>query len=115
MSVSMRVHTVHKVEYGEPLLSAYHQYDFLDLLGKLGIDIYPGDKSSEDQEIDRQSLEELRDVLVSEVGQKYEEYRAIMSSCLKCMDMSVNQFVHIINTLLNESDQSNNYIHISWW
>lgn len=115
MSINMRVHTVHEIEYGEPLLSAFHQYDFLDLLGKLGVNIYPEVKCSENQEIDRQSLEEARDVLVGKNAKKYVEYCAIALPYLERMEMPMNKFVGVINYLLSESDQRNSHINISWW
>ena len=81
--------------------------------------ILPIDKSAEDAytddfEIARSGLQQLRKH-ISEQDETFRQNAEEFYSCLAKVGMDREKFIEVLDCLINGSDQSDAYVHVSWF
>ena len=70
---------------------------------------------TDDYEVEREELKRLRQILVDK-DEKYRENEEELNRYLTKIEMTLEEFItKVLDTLINESDQQNEYVLISWY
>lgn len=115
MSRNLHVGTVYRIEYGYPgLYGADGQDALYDIFRMFGVDTSTEDRYVDDYEVERTELERLREDIISqkEIFQKYAEP---FEKALKRMEQTREGFIKVLDRLINDSDQQNSWVFISWF
>ena len=70
---------------------------------------------TDDYEVEREELKRLRQMLIDK-DEKYRENEEELIRYLTKIDMTLEEFItKVLDRLINESDQQNEYVLISWY
>lgn len=86
-----------------------------DIFSMFEIENNAEDIYTDDYEVEREELKRLRQMLTDK-GEMYQENEEELNKCLEKIEMSLEEFItEVLDTLINESDQKNEYVLISWY
>ena len=70
---------------------------------------------TDDYEVEREELKRLRQMLIDK-DEKYRENEEELNRYLTKIDMTLEEFItKVLDRLINDSDQQNEYVLISWY
>ena len=70
---------------------------------------------TDDYEVEREELKRLRQMLIDK-DEKYRENEEELTRYLTKIEMTLEEFItKVLDRLINESDQQNEYVLISWY
>ncbi len=115
MSRSLHVGTVYQIEYGYPgLYGGDGQEALYKIFIMFDIPITAVDCYDDDYEVDRDDLRRLRKI-IAENGPEFQEQTAEFEKTLSEASIDKEQFITALDSLINDSDQRNSYVYISWF
>ena len=85
-----------------------------DIFSMFEIENNAEDIYTDDYEVEREELKRLRQMLTDK-DEKYQENEEELMKCLEKIEMTLDKFIDVLDTLINESDQKNEYVLISWY
>ena len=85
-----------------------------DIFSMFEIENNAEDIYTDDYEVEREELKRLRQILIDK-DEKYRENEEELMKCLEKIEMTLDKFIDVLDTLINESDQKNEYVLISWY
>ena len=70
---------------------------------------------TDDYEVEREELKRLRQMLIDK-DEKYRENEEELNRYLTKIEMTLEEFItKVLDRLINDSDQQNEYVLISWY
>ncbi len=116
MSRQLHFGTTYQVQYGYGGMFGSDGQDALyDIFSMFEIENNAEDIYTDDYEVEREELKRLRQMLTDK-DEKYRENEEELNKCLEKIEMSLEEFItEVLNTLIDESDQKNEYVLISWY
>lgn len=114
MSWSLYVGTTYQIEYGSAGICGSDNQDALYQIFSI-FDICTTASGCYDAnyEVERIELQHLRSIL-SERGEEFEDNAEEFMEVLNEKDMTEDELLEVLNTLINDSDQRNEYVFLSW-
>lgn len=115
--MSRNLHTAKKyqVEYTSTVIAGGMSQDVLDLIFmEFEISTNKIDEYDDEYDLERAELVRLRDEIVNQTG-FYPEQKDFLKAQLGQIGLSVEEFVEALNRLITTSDQSNEYVLLSWY
>ena len=86
-----------------------------DILSMFEIENNAEDIYTDDYEVEREELKRLRQMLIDK-DEKYRENEEELTRYLTKIEMTLDEFItKVLDRLINESDQKNEYVLISWY
>lgn len=116
MSRQLHFGKTYQVQYGYGGLFGSDGQDALyDIFSMFEIENTAEDIYDDDYEVEREELKRLRQMLTDK-DEMYRENEEELSKCLEKMEMNLDEFITVVlDTLINKSDQQNEYVLISWY
>lgn len=115
MSRQLHIGEVYQVKYRYGGLYGSDGQDALyDIFSMFEIENNAEDIYTDDYEVEREELKRLRQMLTDK-DEKYLENEEELNKCLEKIDMTLDKFIDVLDILINESDQNNEYVLISWY
>ena len=87
---------------------------FYDILTMFEVDNSAEEAYTDDFEIARSGLQQLRKH-ISEQDETFRQNAEEFYSCLAKAGMDREKFIEVLDCLINGSDQSDAYVHVSWF
>lgn len=87
---------------------------FYDIMSMFDIENSAEDRYTDDYEVERTELQKLHQV-ITEKGECFKAHEKEFNNCLKMMEQTHDEFVGILDSLINDSDQQNEYVLFSWF
>ena len=87
---------------------------YYDNMTMFEVDTSAEDDYTEDFEIARSGLQQLRKH-ISEQDETFRQNAEEFYSCLAKAGMDREKFIEVLDCLINGSDQSDAYVHVSWF
>lgn len=85
-----------------------------DIFSMFEIENDAEDIYTDDYEVEREELKRLRQMLIDK-DDMYRENEEELNKCLEKIKLTLEDFIEILDTLINKSDQKNEYVLISWY
>lgn len=85
-----------------------------DIFRMFDIENNAEDIYTDDYEVEREELKRLRQMLTDK-GEEFKANGAKLNKCLEKAGLTLDKFVEVVDDLINNSDQSNEYVLISWY
>ena len=86
-----------------------------DIFSMFAIENNAEDIYTDDYEVEREELKRLRQMLIDK-DEKYRENEEELTRYLTKIEMTLEEFItKVLDRLINESDQQNEYVLISWY
>lgn len=86
-----------------------------DIFSMFEIENNAEDIYTDDYEVEREELKRLRQMLIDK-DEKYRENEEELTRYLTKIEMTLDEFItKVLDRLINESDQQNEYVLISWY
>lgn len=115
MARNLHVAKVWRIEYEYPGMYAYDSQDvFYNILEMFGIEHSAEDIDTDDFDIERPELQRLRQHIVERDG-TFRRHAKTFHAELKKIGMSRKRFITVLDRLINDSDQSDTSVHVSWF
>lgn len=115
MSWNMHVCSVYDIQYEYPRMIGYEAQDALYRIFEMfDVETSAEDIYDEDYEVERSELVELRRHIV-EQDEEYQENEKAFLEQLKNAGIGREKFITVLDRLINDSDQRNSEVHISWF
>ena len=115
MSRQLHFGKTYQVQYGYGgLFGSDGQDSLYDIFSMFEIENNAEDIYTDDYEVEREELKRLRQMLTDK-DEKYQENEEELMKCLEKIEMTLDKFIDVLDTLINESDQQNEYVLISWY
>ncbi len=115
MSISLHVGTVYQIEYGYPGLYGGDGQEALSKIFSLFQIPTSAEFGFEDSyEVERDDLRRLRKI-IAENGPEFQKQAAKFEETLSEASIDKEQLMEAIDSLINDSDQRNSYVFISWF
>lgn len=115
MSWNMHVCSVYDIKYDYPGLIGCEAQDALYRIFEMfDVETSAEDIYDEDYEVERSELVELRRHIV-EQDEEYKENEKKFLEQLKHAEVNREKFIEVLDRLINDSDQRNSEVHISWF
>ena len=116
MSRQLHFGTTYQVQYGYGGIFGSDGQDALyDIFSMFEIENNAEDIYTDDYEIEREELKRLRQMLIDK-DEKYRENEEELTRYLTKIEMTLDEFItKVLDRLINESDQQNEYVLISWY
>lgn len=87
---------------------------FYDILTIFEVNNSAEDTYTDDFEIARSDLQQLRKH-ISEQDETFRQNAEEFYFCLEKVGMDREKFIEVLDCLINDSDQSDAYVHVSWF
>ena len=100
-------------EYGN-LYGSDGQDALYDIFSMFEIENNAEDIYTDDYEVEREELKRLKQMLIDK-DEKYQENEAELLESLKKTELTLDEFIDVLDKLISESDQKNEYVLISWY
>lgn len=84
-----------------------------DIFSMFEIENNAEDIYTDDYEVEREELKRLKQMLIDK-DEKYQENEAELLESLKKAELTLDEFINVLDKLITESDQKNEYVLISW-
>ena len=115
MSRQLHFGTTYQVQYGYGGMFGSDGQDALyDIFSMFEIENNAEDIYTDDYEVEREELKRLRQMLIDK-DDMYRENEEELNKCLEKIKLTLEDFIEVLDTLINKSDQKNEYILISWY
>lgn len=115
MARKLHVARVWQIEYKYPgMYGGGGQDIFYDILTMFEVDNSAEDAYTDDFGIARSGLQQLRKH-ISEQDETFRQNAEEFYSCLAKAGMDREKFIEVLDCLINGSDQSDAYVHVSWF
>lgn len=115
MCVNLRIGKVYQVELSDVVLSGNESKDAMyDLFGEFEISHNADDEFDNDYDLDRSELQRFRDEVAGHT-EYFQERAGYFAEKLKIMNITEEQFIKVLDRLINESDQTNGQILLTWY
>lgn len=115
MSRSLHVGTVYQIEYGYPGLYGGDDQEALSKIFRMFQIHTSAEFEFEDSyEVERDDLRRLRKI-ITENGPEFQKHAAEFEETLSEASIDKEQFITALDSLINDSDQRNSYVFISWF
>ena len=86
-----------------------------DIFSMFEIENNAEDIYTDDYEVEREELKRHRQILIDKDG-KYQENEEELTRYLTKIEMTLEEFItKVLDRLINDSDQQNEYVLISWY
>lgn len=116
MSKKMHVAKTYHVEYADVSFNSIDgQKAFFNILELFEIENSAESPFTNEYQIERSELVRLRDIINSEQSFFQEYYDEFEEALQEAGDLTKESFLNILEKLINDSDQNNSTIVISWW
>ena len=97
------------------MFGSYGQDALYDIFSMFEIENNAEDIYTDDYEVEREELKRLRQILIDK-DEKYSENEEELTRYLTKIEMTLDEFItKVLDRLINESDQQNEYVLISWY
>ncbi len=87
---------------------------FYDIMSMFDIENSAEDRYTDDYEVARVELQRLCEI-VTEQGEAFKIHEEEYNKCLKMMEKTHEEFIDVLDSLINDSDQQNEDILFSWY
>ena len=115
MSRQLHFGKTYQVKYGYGGLYGSDGQDALyDIFSMFEIENNAEDIYTDDYEVEREELKRLKQMLIDK-NEKYQENEAELLESLKKAELTLDEFIDVLDKLISESDQKNEYVLISWY
>lgn len=115
MSRQLHFGTTYQIKYGYGGMFGGDGQDALfDILSMFDISNTAEDIYTDDYEVEREDLKLLRQILFDK-SEVYYLNKDELDKCLEKINVTLEDFIKVLDTLITESDQSNEYVLISWF
>ena len=115
MSRNLHVAKVWQIEYKYPGMKGSDDQDaFYNSLEMFEVENSADDIYTNDFEVERAALQDLRRH-ISEQDEVFQKQAEDFQSELEKIDMTREKFIAILDNLINDSDQWDAYVHLSWF
>lgn len=115
MSEKLHVGTVYRIEYGYPGMCGCDEQEALyDIFQMFGIETTAEDCYDKDYEVERKDLYRLR-TIITENGNEFQKRIEEFENALSRAELDKDGFIQVLDRLINDSDQKNSYVFISWF
>lgn len=115
MSRNLHVAKVWQIEYEYPGMYGCDGQDvFYNILTMFGIENSAENIYTDDFEIERSGLQQLKRHITGQ-DDTFRQHAGAFHAELEIIGMSTDDFVAVLDRLINDSDQSDAYVHISWF
>lgn len=115
MARKLHVAKVWQVEYKNPGMYGCDSQDaFYNILMMFGVENSAEDIYTDDFEIERSKLQQLKRHIVGQ-DDTFRQHAEALHAELEKIQMSVEEFIAVIDSLIYDSDQSDAYVHVSWF
>ena len=115
MSVCLHVGTVYQIEYGYPGIYGCDGKEALYKIFRMfNIPITAIDCYDDEYEVERDDLRRLRKIIIEnapELQEQVTEFEKTLSEAA----IDKEQLITALDSLINDSDQRNSYVYISWF
>lgn len=115
MARNLHVAKVWQIEYEYPgMYGCDSQEVFYNILEMFGIEHSAEDIDTDDFDIERPELQRLRQHIVERDG-TFRRHAKTFHAELEKIEMSRKRFIAVLDRLINGSDQSDRFVHVSWF
>lgn len=115
MSRQLHFGKTYQVQYSYGGLYGSDGQDALyDIFSMFEIENNAEDIYTDDYEVEREELKRLRQMLTDK-DEKYHQNEEELMKCLTNIELDIDGFIKVLDTLIEESDQNNEYVLISWY
>lgn len=115
MSRNLHVAKVWQIEYRYPGLYGCDGQDaFYNILEMFNVKNSAEDIYTDDFEIERSELQRLKRH-ISERDDTFRQHAEAFHAELEKIGMDTDSFIAVLDSLINDSDQSDAFIHVSWF
>ncbi len=115
MAINLHVAKVWQVEYEYPGMYGCDSQDvFYNILKMFDIENSAEDIHTDDFEIERSGLQQLKRHITGQ-DDTFRQHAGVFHAELKKTGMSTEEFVAVLDRLINDSDQSDAFVHVSWY
>ena len=115
MSINLHTAKKYQVEYTSTVIHGSMSKDVLDLIFmEFEVSTNKDDEYDDEYDLNRDELIRLRDKIVNQTDY-YIERKEFLKEQLAQIELSVEEFVESLNKLITTSDQTNDYVLLSWY
>lgn len=115
MVISLHVAKVWQTDYEQSQMIGCDAQDaFYIILRMFGVNNSADDIYTDDFEIERSGLQRLKRHIV-EQDEIFRQNAERFHARLKKIGMSREEFITVLDSLIDDSDQSDAYVHVSWY
>ena len=115
MSRNLHVAKVWRIEYRYPGLYGCDGQDvFYNILTMFGVENSAEDIYTDDFEIERSGLQRLKRH-IAERDDTFRQHAETFHAELEKIEMDTDRFIAVLDNLINDSDQSDAFVHVSWY
>ncbi len=115
MSRQLHFGETYQIKYGySGLYGGDGQDAFYDIMRMFDIENSAEDRYTDDYEVERTELQKLRQI-ITEQGEEFKNNETEYNKCLKMIEKTHDEFVGILDGLIKDSDQQNEYVLFSWF
>lgn len=115
MSWNLHVGKVYQIEYDYPgMCGSDSQESLYDIFKMFEIETTAEDCYDEEYEVERKELCRLRSIII-ENNKVFQKQAAEFGNALSKAELDKDKFLKVLDNLINNSDQKNEYVLISWF
>lgn len=115
MSVNLYTGKVYQVKLSEVLVYGIDSKEAMyDLFQEFEISHNADDEFDEKYELERSELQRFRNEIVNHT-EYFQERAEYFAEKLKAMNLTEEQFIRVLDRLINESDQTNDHVLLTWF
>lgn len=115
MSINLHTAKKYQVQYTSTVICGYQSQEVLDLIFmEFEISTNKDDEYDNEYDLSRSELVRLKDEIVNKTDY-FKERETFLTQELSKIDLTVDEFVKSLDKLITTSDQSNDYVLLSWY
>lgn len=115
MSVNLYTGKVYQVKLSEVLVYGIDSKEAMyDLFQEFEISHNADDEFDDEYDLERSELQRFRNEIVNHT-EYFQERAEYFAEKLKTMHLTEEQFIRVLDRLINESDQTNDHVLLTWF
>lgn len=115
MSVNLYTGRVYQIELSNVLIPGIESKEAMyDLFQEFEIFHNADDEFDDEYEVARSELQRFRNQVVNHI-EFFQERAGYFAEKLKAMKFTEEQFIRVLDRLINESDQTNDFVLLTWF
>lgn len=115
MSVNLYTGKVYQVELSEVLVCGIDSKEAMyDLFQEFEISHNADDEFDDEYDLERSELQRFRNEIVNHT-EHFQERAEYFAEKLRAMKLTEEQFICVLDSLINESDQTNDHVLLTWF
>lgn len=115
MSVNLYTGRVYQIELSNVLIPGIESKEAMyDLFQEFEISHNADDEFDDEYEVARSELQRFRNQVVNHT-EYFQESAEYFAQKLKAMKLTEEQFIRVLDRLINESDQTNDFVLLTWF